>query len=115
MINRSGLRGRIRTSKVLALLTAGLALTGSALAQNSNFGTKDESGGYSKLDLNIFAGWNWYQIGQGSKGIHQFASGAAWGVRASEEVHKYIGLEEGLKLGYNRFKILPVGAVDYYS
>ncbi|MCU1325204.1 MAG: hypothetical protein JWN34_574, partial [Bryobacterales bacterium] len=91
MINRSELRGRIRTSKALALLTAGLALSGSTFAQNSNFGTKDETGGYSKIDLNIFAGWNWYQIGQSSKGIHKFDSGFAWGERLTEEVHKYIG------------------------
>lgn len=110
MINRSKLRPRFQSSKVLALLAAGLTLTGSALAQNSNFGTKDESGHYSKLDMNLFAGWNWYQIGQGNKGIHQFASGFTWGERISEEVHKYIGLEQGLKIGYDRFRIQAVGS-----
>ena len=116
MINRSELRAHIRLPRMtLALATAGLALTASAFAQNSNFGTKDESGGYSKIDVNFFAGWNWYQIGQGSKGVHQFDAGFAWGERITEEVHKYIGLEQGMKLGYNRFKILPVGAPDYYS
>lgn len=115
MINRSKLRARIRLPRMaFALVAAGLTLTGSTFAQNSNFGTKDESGGYSKLDLNIFAGWNWYQFGQGSHGIHQYASSAAWGERLSEEVHKYIGLEEGVKFGYNRYKILPVGATNYY-
>ena len=113
MINRSGLRARIGNSKALALLTAGLALTTSGFAQNSNFGTKDESGGYSKLDMNIYGAWKWFQIGQGNKGVDKFDSGFGWGERLSEEVHKYIGLEQGLMLGYNRYNILPVGASNY--
>lgn len=113
MINRSGLRARIGNSKALVLLTAGLALTTSGFAQNSNFGTKDESGGYSKLDMNIYGAWKWFQIGQGNKGVDKFDSGFGWGERLSEEVHKYIGLEQGLMLGYNRYNILPVGASNY--
>ncbi len=113
MINRSGLRARIGNSKALALLTAGLALTTSGFAQNSNFGTKDESGGYSKLDMNIYGAWKWFQIGQGNKGVDKFDSGFGWGERLSEEVHKYIGLEQGLMIGYNRYNILPVGASNY--
>lgn len=115
MIKRSESRARICNSKALVLLTAGLALAGSGFAQNSNFGTKDESGGYSKLDMSLFAGWKWFQIGQGNKGVHQFDPGFGWGERLSEEVHKYIGLEEGLNMNYNRFKILPVGAANYTS
>ena len=113
MINRSGLRARIGNSKALALLTAGLALTTSGFAQNSNFGTKDESGGYSKLDMNIYGAWKWFQLGQGNKGVDKFDSGFGWGERLSEEVHKYIGLEQGLMIGYNRYNILPVGASNY--
>ena len=113
MINRSGLRARIGNSKALVLLTAGLALTTSGFAQNSNFGTKDESGGYSKLDMNIYGAWKWFQIGQGNKGVDKFDSGFGWGERLSEEVHKYIGLEQGLMIGYNRYNILPVGASNY--
>ncbi len=113
MINRSGLRARIGNSKALVLLTAGLALTTSGFAQNSNFGTKDESGGYSKLDMNIYGAWKWFQLGQGNKGVDKFDSGFGWGERLSEEVHKYIGLEQGLMIGYNRYNILPVGASNY--
>ncbi|MCU1325467.1 MAG: hypothetical protein JWN34_837, partial [Bryobacterales bacterium] len=37
----------------------------------------------------------------------------SWGERLTEEVHKYIGLEQGLKLGYNNLLLQPIGSSNY--
>jgi outer membrane protein OmpA-like peptidoglycan-associated protein len=104
---------RWRTA-VLAV-TAALALTGVASAQDKKSASTTE-GGYSLIDLDIFAGWSWFQFGQGhNAAIHQFKSSPVWGERLTENVHKYLSLEEGIQIGYNPLKLLPVGGTAFNS
>jgi outer membrane protein OmpA-like peptidoglycan-associated protein len=95
-------------------MAAALIFTGVASAQPSASASsnKDDShGSYSLLDLNIWAGYQWFQFGQGTdSNTHAFNGSVAWGERISEEFSNYIAAEEGITLGYNRFGFRPVGA-----
>lgn len=87
---------------------AALALSGTAFAQSDR--------GYSTLDEEIFVGYKWFQIGQGSNAaVHRFDPSIAWGARLSEEFSKYIAIEEGIELGYNRLGLVPFGANRFSS
>src|SRR5436305_8752719 len=114
MNKRSDLRTQRWRTAVLAI-TASLVLTGAAAAQDKKADT-NVAAGYSTLDLSIFAGWQWFQFGQGhNAAIHQFGPAASWGERLTEDVHKYISLEEGVQIGYNRLRLLPVGGTGFSS
>jgi outer membrane protein OmpA-like peptidoglycan-associated protein len=111
---RSDLRTHKWRTAVLAV-TAALALTGVASAQDKK-STSTTEGGYSLIDMSIFGGWSWFQFGQGhNAAVHQFNQSAVWGERLTENVHKYLSLEEGIQIGYNRLKLLPVGANNFNS
>jgi len=102
---------RWRTA-VLAI-TAALALTGVASAQDKKADT-NVAAGYSTLDLSIFAGWEWFQFGQGhNAAVHKFAPSGTWGERLTEDVHKYFALEEGIQIGYNGLRLVPVGGNNF--
>jgi outer membrane protein OmpA-like peptidoglycan-associated protein/opacity protein-like surface antigen len=106
----SELRGR---GRFLAVLAAGalLASGGTALAQDTNVAS-----GYSTLDLTFFAGWQWFQFGQGHRAaVHQFGPSGSWGERLTEDFHKYLAAEEGVDISYNRLRLLPVGATNFAS
>jgi outer membrane protein OmpA-like peptidoglycan-associated protein len=114
MIKRSALHGdrwRIAIATAAALLTA----TVSAPAQDKKPDT-NVARGYSTFDVNFFIGEQWFQFGQGNNAAyHQYGPSVAWGERATEELTKYFGLEQGLMLGYNRLRLLPVGGTTFQS
>jgi outer membrane protein OmpA-like peptidoglycan-associated protein len=111
---RSNLSTHKWRTAVLAV-TAALALTGVASAQDKKSASATE-GGYSLIDMSIFAGWSWFQFGQGhNAAVHQFNSSGVWGERLTENVHKYISLEQGIQIGYNGLRLLPVGGKDFNS
>jgi opacity protein-like surface antigen len=96
-------------------MAAALILTGAAAAQTApSAAAKNavpQEGGYSLLDLSIFGGYQWFQIGQGNNAnAHAFSGAGAWGERLTEEVWPYIGIEEGIQIGYNGFQFRPLGA-----
>ena len=91
-------------------------MTGVASAQQDKKSDSNVAQGYSTLDLSIFAGWQWFQFGQGhNAAVHQFGPAGSWGERLTEDVHRYVGIEEGIQLGYNRIKLLPVGGTSFSS
>jgi outer membrane protein OmpA-like peptidoglycan-associated protein len=47
--------------------------------------------------------------------VHQFGPAGTWGERLTEDVHKYLSLEEGIQIGYNRLKARPVGGTSFVS
>jgi outer membrane protein OmpA-like peptidoglycan-associated protein len=118
MTKRSDLRTHRWRTAVLAI-TAALSLAAVAPAQTMQDKKSDTSAtaGYSTIDLSIFAGYSWFQFGQGSHGAHQFGPAGVWGERLTENPHKYFSLEEGIQIGYNRLRLQPVGggSNDYNS
>lgn len=114
MNKRSDLRTHARRTAVLAITA--LALAAIAPAQTKQDKKSDTSTeGYSTLDLSLFAGWQWFQFGQGNHGVHQFGPAGTWGERLTENPHKYFSLEEGIQLSYNRIRLIPVGGKSYNS
>ncbi len=96
---------------VLAIAT-GLAFTATVSAQPAK--STADTGGYSTLDLTTFAGYQWFQFGQGTNaGVHQFSGAGAWGERLSAEFSDYLAIEGGVQIGYNGIKLLPLGATQY--
>jgi len=98
-------------------LAAALLFGGSAVAQTgASTSSNVATGGYSLLDLDIFAGYQWFQFGQGSNSaVHKFDGSGVWGERLTEEFSRYIGAEEGVQIGYNRFGFVPFGAPTFSS
>ncbi|MDE3194696.1 MAG: hypothetical protein KGN84_00005 [Acidobacteriota bacterium] len=100
------LRRRWQSAAVVGM--AALALSGTAFAQSDR--------GYSTLDEEIFVGYKWFQIGQGSNAaVHRFNSNIAWGERLSEELTDYLAVEEGIELGYNRLGLVPFGGTSFVT
>src|SRR5215469_13627198 len=96
----------LRVSAVAVLVAA------AAFAQNEN--------GYSKLDFTLFGGYNrGYTYGDvaplsppnqppGPPGNRRFGEDAVFGLRLSQEFHRYLGLEEGFTYAF-----LPVSYMAY--
>ena len=82
MIRKCGARTHKWSTRVLAV-TAALALAGIASAQDKK-ASANVAAGYSTLDLSLFAGWQWFQFGQGhNAAVHQFGPAGAWGARVT--------------------------------
>jgi opacity protein-like surface antigen len=94
-------------------MAATVILSGAAVAQTAPSTTMKPMSerGYSLLDLSIFGGYQWFQFGQGNNaGAHAFSGAGAWGERLTEELWPYVGIEEGIQVGYNSFQYRPLGA-----
>jgi outer membrane protein OmpA-like peptidoglycan-associated protein len=90
-------------------------VAGTASAQNTP-ATNVAEAGYATFDFTVFAGYQWFQIGQGTNyRPKQFGSAGAWGERFNEDFAKYLGLEEGIQTGYNRLRLQPFGNNTYSS
>jgi outer membrane protein OmpA-like peptidoglycan-associated protein/opacity protein-like surface antigen len=100
-------------------MAAALILTGSAAAQTSAPASSKNAvpeGGYSLLDLTVFGGYQWFQFGQGTDAaVHKYNGSGVWGERLSEEIWRYIAIEEGVQIGYNRFDFQPSGSSTFSS
>src|SRR5579862_4481836 len=111
MTQRSDLRARRWRTAVLAI-SAALLITAPVSAQNN----ANPERGYSTFDLSWFAGWQWFQFTQGSSIItRQFGNAGVWGERATEDFTRYIGIEEGIQVGYNRLRLRPFGNPSFSS
>ncbi len=107
-----------RMATLAAATLASLALAGTALAQDKKDAPKPAASteGYSLYDISPFAGWNWFQFGQGKNAsIHRFSNSFDFGVRVNENLHKYISLEEGFQEGFNGLRLQPLGSNQYSS
>ncbi len=105
------------STKLLGVLAL-LAAAGPALPQTpaSANAVKNPEGGYSLVDLSGFFGEQWYQIYQGSGGSgnqQYFLSRPVFGERLTENFSRYISLEEGYSVGYNKYAIRPTGSGGY--
>lgn len=113
---------QFQSRTILFTIFTALVTAGSALPQNSSSSgnaVKDPpEGGYSLVDLSVFFGPQWYQIYQGSGGNqsnHYFLTRPETGFRVTENLTRYVGLEEAFTLGFNRLALLPAGASNYVT
>src|SRR5512142_802498 len=70
-----------------------------------------QSGEYSTIDVNLFGGYQWFQIFATDKTtrVSELDPGPVVGLRVTEDFHKYIGLEESFTAGFNGLSLRPNG------
>src|SRR5690349_7392267 len=57
-------------------------------------------GEYAIFEISPFAGYQWFQIYANERiRPNRLDEGLVWGVRATQDFHKYIGLEESFTMG----------------
>ncbi len=106
---------------ILLTVFAALVMAGPALPQSassSGNAVKDPpENGYSLVDVTAFFGTQWYQIYQGSTGggTQYFETRPVVGERITENLSKYVSLEEAFTLGFNRLALLPAGGINYVT
>jgi hypothetical protein len=109
---------RSRWRNILLALTAVVATAGPALPQSSGNAAKPSSsdGEYSTWDIGDFFGAQWFQAYQGTKGQnHLLEPKDIFGVRATEDLGNYWGIEENYGTAFNRLYLLPYGGTGYAS
>lgn len=116
--NRFQLRTTLLTV-FAALVTAVPALPQNVSSSGSgNAAPPPAEGGYSLVDLTALFGTQWYQIYQGSPGLssnHYFETAPEVGERITENFSKYVSLEEGFVLGFNKLVLKPAGDPNYVT
>src|SRR5271157_1803422 len=103
MIKRSDLRAPARSKHRwrTAVLVASIALAMTVRVSAQTTTNVASEGGYSPLYFDLFAGYQWFQFLQGNNQLQTFGPSGVWGERWTEDISKYIGLQEMLQLGYN--------------
>jgi len=109
---------RSRLLNILFALTVVVATAGPALPQSSGNAAKPSSdeGEYSTFDIGDFFGAQWFQLWQGTiNQNHLLEPKVIFGVRATEDLGKYWGIEENYGTAFNRLYMLPYGGTGYAS
>lgn len=104
-----------RTAVLVAAIALAITAPLSAQDTSSKTTTNVAEGGYSPLYFDLFAGYQWFQFIQGSNQSQTFAPAGVWGERWTEDISKYIGIQEELQLGYNGVRYQPAGNVTSFS
>jgi outer membrane protein W len=102
----------LRRRGALLAIAAAVAVATPAMAQNASSGNaaKSQEVGYSTWDISPYFGWQWFQLGQGSRVRPlDFNNGATFGARLTEDYWKYVSLEEGFGMAWNKASFLPFG------
>src|SRR5580692_11293482 len=100
---------QLRWCSAALAIAAAFAVAPSAMAQD-NAARGVDTTGYSVVDLTAFFGTQWYQFAQnGDIRPLTFAPAITAGFRVSEDLWKYVGLEESFSIGLNKIELLPYG------
>jgi outer membrane protein OmpA-like peptidoglycan-associated protein len=93
------------------VIAASFAAAVPGLAQNTpSPKSTSQAGEYAIYEVNPFAGYQWYQIyaGNGTR-VSELQPGLVLGVRVTEDLWKYIGLEQSFTAGLNDLRLRPFG------
>lgn len=103
---------RSRWRNILLALTAVVVAAGPALPQSTK--PTNEDGEYSTWNIGDFFGTQWFQLYQGTANQnHLLLTRPIFGVRATEDLGNYWGIEESFGTGFNRLALLPYGGSGY--
>jgi opacity protein-like surface antigen/outer membrane protein OmpA-like peptidoglycan-associated protein len=108
----------LRWRRKLLALAAVLASVTPALPQSAstNAAKPDIEGEYASWDLGGFFGTQWYQMFQGSTNkSHELLARPVVGVRASQNIGRYFGVEEIFGVAFNRLALLPSNGNAYVT
>jgi outer membrane protein OmpA-like peptidoglycan-associated protein len=109
---------RSRWRSILLAVTAVLATASPALPQSSSSGNSakpfSDEGEYSTWEIGGFFGTQWFQRYQGSTAQrYLLLTKPIIGVRVTEDLGRYYGVEETFGVGFNRLAMLPYGGSGY--
>src|SRR5215813_10810811 len=97
--------------RTLLAVTALFVTAGIAPAQ-----VRNEEGVYNTWDLGEFFGTQWFQQFQGKTArTYELLPRIIFGVRSTQNIGRYGGLEESYGVGFNRLALLPTGNSTYAS
>jgi outer membrane protein OmpA-like peptidoglycan-associated protein len=78
------------------------------MSQTNTSTTPPAGDSYSQYDISIFGGAQIFQLYQGSDArVYQFDKGPIFGVRLTEDLWKYFGVEEGVSIAGNPLELQP--------
>jgi outer membrane protein OmpA-like peptidoglycan-associated protein len=108
---------RSRWSTILLAVTAVLVTAGPALPQSTNAAKPfSDEGEYSTWEIGAFFGTQWFQMYQETTAQnHLLLPKPIIGLRATQDLGRYFGIEETFGTGFNRLDLLPYGGSGYAS
>ena len=99
---------------VLLTLTAALAAAVPATPQATPAKSSSLPGEYAIYEVNPFGGYQWFQLYARSENrVSKLDAGPVFGGRFTEDLWKYVGLEQSITVGFNDLRIRPYGLKDY--
>ena len=92
-------------------IAAALAAAVPAFSQGTAPAKGAQPGEYSIFEVNPFAGYQWFQIyaGDTNSRISELDPGLVVGLRVTEDLWKYVGLEQSFTAGFNDLQFRPFG------
>jgi len=101
-------KSKIRNLLIYSLPVVALAFALPAWSQTNSSTTSTGGEFYSRYDLSIFGGAQIFQLYAGSDArVFQFDKGPIVGVRLTEDLWNYFGLEEGFSWATNSLELQP--------
>jgi outer membrane protein OmpA-like peptidoglycan-associated protein len=113
-MNKTSRPAASRWRGALITITVAIASAVPALPQTTP-SAKSASlpGEYSIFEVSPFIGYQWFQVYKHSFRVLKFDSGPVAGVRVTEDLWKYVGLEQSFTAGFNDLRLLPYGLGQY--
>lgn len=100
----------LATGRSLLSLAAALAVAVPAFSQAQPAKSKSLPGEYSIIEFNPFVGYQWFQVyARENNRVSKLDAGPTFGFRITEDLWKYVGIEESLSVGFNDLRIKPFG------
>jgi outer membrane protein OmpA-like peptidoglycan-associated protein len=111
-----GRRGAVIALAMAVAVVPGLSQTGTP-APRTGTPAKSEPipGEYAKYEIGLFGGYQWFQMWNGDDDgrVAKLENGPLFGVRATQDLWNYLGLEESFGVGMNDLLLLPSGLNQY--
>ena len=106
---------RWRLRNLLLAVTAVVATAGPALSQSASDNVaKPYEGEYASWDIGGDFGTQWFQVFQGKVArSHELLARPVVGIRSTQNIGRYFGVEEGFGVAFNRLALLPAGGSVY--
>ena len=113
----TSLSGLFSQRRNLVAFAAALIVLIPAFSQTPTPGNSAPPGEYSVLEVNAFAGYQWFQIyaTDDKSRVSKFDSGPVVGIRVTEDFSKYVGFEQSFTAGFNDLRLRPFGLQQFAS
>ncbi|MDP9054630.1 MAG: outer membrane beta-barrel protein [Acidobacteriota bacterium] len=108
-----------RWRNMLLAATAAVATAAPAYSQSASKNAAkpySTEGEYSTWDIGGFFGTQWFQMFQSNfNRSHELLARPVVGIRVTQDVGRYFGIEESLGVAFNRLALLPTGRTSFVT